>query len=115
MIKVPKECPFPTIVENAMKRHREEHSFDPIYIILPTDKPRDVPKLTKKAKDEIMKLKMYNSMLRRINEALQIRNTELSNKIIEYEKVIQCLKEDNSILRSLVRKLKNELKKNKDE
>jgi hypothetical protein len=108
VVKIPKECPFPTIVENAMKRYREEHSFDPIDVILPTDKPRDVPKLTKRAKDEIMKLKMYNFMLRRINESL-------SNKIIEYEKVIQCLKEDNSILRSLVRKLKNELKRYKNE
>jgi hypothetical protein len=108
MVEVPKECPFPTIVENAIKRHREEHPFDPIDIILSTEMPIDVPKLIKGSKDEIMKLKMYNSMLRRINEAF-------SNKIIEYEKVIQRLKEDNSILRSLVRKLKNELKKNKDE
>jgi hypothetical protein len=105
LVKVPKKCPFPTIVENAIKRSsREEYGFDPIDIILPTDKPGDVPKLTKRSKDEIMKLKMYNFMLRRRNEAL-------SNKIIEYERVIQCLKEDNSILRSLVRKLKNELKK----
>jgi hypothetical protein len=100
--KVPEECPFPTIVENAIKI---------LYSKEGVEMPREVPRLTKKAKEEILKLEMYTFMLRRNNKALQIKNTEFSNKIIEYEKVIKSLKEDNAILRSLVRKLKNKLTK----
>lgn len=57
---------------------------------------------------------MINIMLRRNNEVLQIRNTELSNRIKEYDRFIETLKEDKAVLRSLVRKLKNELKKLKE-
>ncbi|MFH8086955.1 MAG: hypothetical protein QW609_04005 [Candidatus Aenigmatarchaeota archaeon] len=68
----------------------------------------------KRARDEISSLGMINIMLRRNNEVLQIRNTELSNRIKEYDRFIETLKEDKAVLRSLVRKLKNELKKLKE-
>ncbi|MEM5773197.1 MAG: hypothetical protein QXL86_03175 [Candidatus Aenigmatarchaeota archaeon] len=95
MARIPKGCPFPTIVKRALKNlHFKEKSLS----------------YSAKKLEEIKGLEIINEMLLKSNEELQARNIELSNKVKELERKILLLQEDNAILRNLVRRLKNKLK-----
>lgn len=95
MKNILEDSSIPTIVKNALNRKVEKYEeLSPLDLFDPS----------KTAKDAVTKMEMSIDMLRRNNQGLSFRNDELVNKLKELENQIKFLKEDNAILRSLVRK-----------
>lgn len=104
-MEIPKECPFPTIVENALKRMSEQP--ENLFVSKMLDE-----KIGSMPKRKVSRLEIVNSALREEIDRLNSVNATLSDRIRDKNLEIERLRDDNVVLRSVVRRLRKKMQEN---